>query len=197
VLRPNDVSPNLIRRGAFAQRSGRAGGPQWACSTSGPGCRRAGVHRGSRGWCRLRLGLSGWVGGCGLESACAVAGSDEHRVPLRMPGRSGPANGRESSADEKFAWPRRLLRANRLKPVLPPRVQVPRARPHLREPVRRCRDTAARNQPVHGHNKVMTTLDVYAHLFPDDDATEDMAALGALATGPTPTYGGNVVALRG
>jgi hypothetical protein len=26
VLRPNDVSPNLIRRGAFAQRSGRAGG---------------------------------------------------------------------------------------------------------------------------------------------------------------------------
>jgi hypothetical protein len=48
-----------------------------------------------------------------------------------------------------------------------------------------------------GHNKVMTTLDVYVHLFPDDDATEDMAALGALATGPTPTYGGNVVALRG
>jgi hypothetical protein len=34
-----------------------------------------------------------------------------------------------------------------------------------------------------GHNKVMTTLDVYVHLFPDDDATEDMAALGALATG--------------
>jgi hypothetical protein len=27
VLRPNDLSPNLIRRGAFAQRSGRAGGP--------------------------------------------------------------------------------------------------------------------------------------------------------------------------
>jgi hypothetical protein len=27
VLRPNDVSPNLIRRGAFAQRSGRALGP--------------------------------------------------------------------------------------------------------------------------------------------------------------------------
>jgi hypothetical protein len=40
-------------------------------------------------------------------------------------------------------------------------------------------------------------LDVYVHLFPDDDATEDMAALGALATGPTPTYGGNVVGLRG
>ena len=27
VLRPNDLSTNLIRRGAFAQRSGRAGGP--------------------------------------------------------------------------------------------------------------------------------------------------------------------------
>jgi hypothetical protein len=40
------------------------------------------------------------VGGFDLESACAVAGSDEHRVPLRMPGRSGLANGRESTADE-------------------------------------------------------------------------------------------------
>ena len=28
VLRPNDLSPNLIRRGAFALRSGRAGGHQ-------------------------------------------------------------------------------------------------------------------------------------------------------------------------
>ena len=37
VLRPNDLSTNLIRRGAFAQRSGRAGGPQWARSTSGTG----------------------------------------------------------------------------------------------------------------------------------------------------------------
>ena len=27
VLGPNDISPNLIRRGSFAQRSGRAGGP--------------------------------------------------------------------------------------------------------------------------------------------------------------------------
>jgi integrase len=32
-----------------------------------------------------------------------------------------------------------------------------------------------------GHANVRTTLDVYVHLFPDDDATEDMAALGALA----------------
>jgi integrase len=48
-----------------------------------------------------------------------------------------------------------------------------------------------------GHANVRTTLDVYVHLFPDDDATDDMAALGALATGPKPTYTGNVVQLRG
>ena len=30
---------------------------------------------------------------------------------------------------------------------------------------------------------------VYVHLFPDDDASEDMAALGAMATGPKPTHG--------
>ena len=47
-----------------------------------------------------------------------------------------------------------------------------------------------------GHNKVMTTLDVYVHLFPDDDGTEDMAALGALAA-PKPSYSGNVVPLHG
>ena len=46
-----------------------------------------------------------------------------------------------------------------------------------------------------GHANVRTTLDVYVHLFPDD-ATEDMAALGALAV-PKPTYGGNVVPLHG
>jgi hypothetical protein len=39
-------------------------------------------------------------------------------------------------------------------------------------------------------------LDVYVHLFPDDDATEDMAALGALATAPK-LYGGNVIPLHG
>lgn len=47
-----------------------------------------------------------------------------------------------------------------------------------------------------GHANVRTTLDVYVHLFPDDDATEDMAALGALAA-PKPTYTGNVVPLHG
>ena len=45
-----------------------------------------------------------------------------------------------------------------------------------------------------GHNKVMTTLDVYVHLFPDDDATEDMAALGAL--GERHSLAGNVIRLR-
>lgn len=47
-----------------------------------------------------------------------------------------------------------------------------------------------------GHANVRTTLDVYVHLFPDDDATEDMALLGALPT-PKPTYSGNVVPLHG
>lgn len=47
-----------------------------------------------------------------------------------------------------------------------------------------------------GHANVRTTLDVYVHLFPDDDASEDMAALAALAA-PKPTYAGNVVPLRG
>jgi hypothetical protein len=44
-------------------------------------------------------------GGFDLESACAVAGSDDHRVRLRMPGRSGPANGCESTADENVPVP--------------------------------------------------------------------------------------------
>jgi hypothetical protein len=47
-----------------------------------------------------------------------------------------------------------------------------------------------------GHANVRTTLDVYVHLFPDDDATEDMAALGALSA-PQQTYTGNVVPLVG
>ena len=32
----------------------------------------------------------------------------EHRVRLRMPGRSGPANGRETTADDNVPVPRRL-----------------------------------------------------------------------------------------
>lgn len=47
-----------------------------------------------------------------------------------------------------------------------------------------------------GHANVRTTLDVYVHLLPEDDASADMAALGALAT-LTPTYSGNVVPLHG
>jgi hypothetical protein len=61
--------------------------------------------------------------------------------------------------------------------------------------VRRCRDTAARNQPVYGAQQGDETLDVYVHLFPDDDGTEDMAGLGALAA-PKPSYSGNVVPLH-
>ena len=47
-----------------------------------------------------------------------------------------------------------------------------------------------------GHANVRTTLDVYVHLFPDDDATEDMAVLGALVTGPKPKAD-NVIPLYG
>jgi hypothetical protein len=36
-----------------------------------------------------------------------------------------------------------------------------------------------------------------AHLINTDDHAGNMAALGALGTGPTPNYGGNVVALHG
>ena len=42
-----------------------------------------------------------------------------------------------------------------------------------------------------GHNKVMTTLDVYVHLFEDNHA-EAMAALGAMATLPK-AKAGNVI----
>jgi hypothetical protein len=43
-----------------------------------------------------------------------------------------------------------------------------------------------------GHGNVRTTLDIYVHLFPDDDASE-MAALGAMGHAKPE---GNVVALR-
>jgi hypothetical protein len=46
-----------------------------------------------------------------------------------------------------------------------------------------------------GHANVTTTLTVYTHLFADDHA-DAMAALGALAA-PKPSYGVNVIALRG
>jgi integrase len=48
-----------------------------------------------------------------------------------------------------------------------------------------------------GHRDVKTTLTVYAHLINTDDHAGNMAALGALATGPTPSYSGNVVPLHG
>jgi hypothetical protein len=51
--------------------------------------------------------------------------------------------------------------------------------------------------PFMGHRDVKTTLTVYAHLINTDDHAGNMAALGALATGPTPSYSGNVVPLHG
>jgi hypothetical protein len=62
--------------------------------------------------------------------------------------------------------------------------------------VRRGADLARGAQRPHGHANVRTTVDVYVHLFPDDDATEDMVAPGALAM-PKPTYSGNVVPMHG
>lgn len=45
-----------------------------------------------------------------------------------------------------------------------------------------------------GHSKITTTLSVYVHLFPDDDASADMAALDAMSM--ELGYGPNVVTLR-
>jgi hypothetical protein len=83
VLRPNDVSPNLIRRGAFAQRSGRAGGPQWARSSSGTGMSSRWSSPGSRGWCRLRLGVI--RDGRRLRPRKRLRGSRIRRTPRAAP----------------------------------------------------------------------------------------------------------------
>jgi hypothetical protein len=52
-------------------------------------------------------------------------------------------------------------------------------------------DTAPSRWPLESITQVQAS-----HLFPDDDGTEDMAALGALAA-PKPSYSGNVVPLHG
>ena len=44
-----------------------------------------------------------------------------------------------------------------------------------------------------GHAKITTTRDIYTHLFPDEDASGDMAALEAMSQ---PVRGSNVVPLR-
>ncbi|WP_049785195.1 tyrosine-type recombinase/integrase [Mycobacterium marinum] len=44
-----------------------------------------------------------------------------------------------------------------------------------------------------GHAKFTTTLDIYTHLFPDDDASGDMAALEAMSQ---PVSGSNVIQIR-
>ena len=44
---------------------------------------------------------------------------------------------------------------------------------------------------------LITKLGAIAHLINTDDHAGNMAALSALATGPTPSYGGNVVPLHG
>jgi hypothetical protein len=47
-----------------------------------------------------------------------------------------------------------------------------------------------------GDPDVKTALIAYAHLINTDDHAGNMAALGALAA-PKPSYGGNVIRLRG
>ncbi len=49
-------------------------------------------------------GRSGWVGGFDLESACAVAGFDEHRAPLRMPGHMLDFCGRALTGTWPVGW---------------------------------------------------------------------------------------------
>jgi hypothetical protein len=68
---------------------------------------------------------------------------------------------------------------------------------------RRCRSVAVmhasgRHQLVSPSSRAPTTTVLRPSTVNllSDDASEDMAALGSLATWPTPTYGGNVVALR-
>ena len=46
------------------------------------------------------------------------------------------------------------------------------------------------------YRDVKTTLTDDAHLINTDDHAGNMAALGALGTGPTPSYGENLVPLR-
>ncbi|WP_099039715.1 tyrosine-type recombinase/integrase [Mycobacterium neglectum] len=45
-----------------------------------------------------------------------------------------------------------------------------------------------------GHASATTTEEIYTHVYKKADYADEMAALGALATGPTPSYGGNVIA---
>jgi integrase len=48
-----------------------------------------------------------------------------------------------------------------------------------------------------GHAKITTTLTVYVHLFGEDDAADDMAALGALGKQPYGENDHNVIPLHG
>jgi integrase len=58
--------------------------------------------------------------------------------------------------------------------------------------VRGCRDRCRQALRRLGHAKITTTLDIYTHLFPDDDASGDMAALEAMSA---PVSAPNVVPL--
>ena len=109
---------------------------------------------------------------------------------------SGPANGCDSTADEKSAWPPRLLRANRLTPTA---ALSPELKFHSLRHAYASLCVAAGIPPFDisrfmGHAKPTTTLGIYAHLFEDNHA-EAMAVLGAMATQPK-AKAGNVIPLR-
>ena len=81
MLRPNDVIPNLISLRAFAQLSGRAGGPSVGTQyLRDVGCRRAEITGIAGGGAVYGWGSTGWVDGLDLK-AVAVGGVAE---PIRL-----------------------------------------------------------------------------------------------------------------
>ncbi len=70
---------------------------------------RARVHKSRMARSRIEsIGSNFCMGDERLRWVSAGAASTlGHRVPLRMPGRSGPANGRESTADDNVPVPGR------------------------------------------------------------------------------------------
>ena len=89
-----------------------------------------------------------------------------------------------------------VLRANRIGATMPPELKFYSLRHTYASLSIAAGIKPAKLSGRMGHANVRTTLDVYVHLFPDDDATDDMTALGALAVGPKLVYG-NVIPLHG
>lgn len=93
-----------------------------------------------------------------------------------------------------------VLRANRMAaatgaPALPPELKFHALRHTYASLCIAAGRPALEIARFMGHARPSTTEAIYAHLFNTDDHAGAMAALGAMAAGPT--YGENVVALRG